>query len=154
MSAWRADLAANGRAPTWRQATVAWLANPGFALACHYRLAHWAVDRGRGGRFGALWLERRMIAAFACHLSARARIGPGVRFPHPLGIVIGEDVEIGPGATIYQQVTIGRRLASDARYPRVGAGVTLYAGAMLLGAVDLGDGAVVGAQQRIMAGTA
>lgn len=152
MSAWRADLAACGRAPTRRQALVAWIANPGFALACHYRVAHWAAGRGRGGRLLALLVEKRMIAAFACHVSARARIGPGVRFPHPVGIVIGEGVEIGAGVTVYQLVTLGRRDAADARYPRVGAGAVLFAGAMVLGAAELADGAVIGAMKKVIAG--
>lgn len=150
MSAWRADLAACGRRATVGQAAVAWFANPGFALACHYRLAHWAVGRGDAGRVLALLLERRMIARFACHIAATAQIGAGVRFPHPLAIVIGEGVAIGPGATLYQGVTLGRRRTDAADYPRVGNGVTLYAGAMVLGAVVIGDGGQLGAGQIML----
>jgi len=132
------------------QAIVAWFANPGFVLACHYRIAHWAVEKGRAGRGLALLLERQMIARFACHVSARARIGPGLRLPHPLAIVIGEGVVIGAGATIYHGVTLGRRRADSADYPRVGDGTTIYCGATLLGAVMIDDGASVGAQRLII----
>lgn len=150
MSAWRADLAACGRHPGLGQAVIAWVANPGFALACHYRVAHWAVSRGRVGRGLALLIERRMIARFACDLSARATIGPGVRFPHPLGIVIGEGALVGRGATIYHSVTLGRRRADGAEYPRLGDDVTLYCGATLLGAVVLPDGTAIGAGRLVI----
>lgn len=153
MSAWRADLAACGRRATIGQAVIAWIANPGFALACHYRLAHWAQARGRAGRALARLVERHMVTGFGCHISAAARIGPGVRFPHPVAIVIGEGAEVGADATIYQGVTLGRRRADVARYPRVGERVTLYCGATLLGAVTVEDGARVAAQ-RLMVGEA
>ena len=153
MSAWRADLVACGRRPSVGQASVAWFLSPGFALACHYRAAHWAVARGRWGRVLALLIERRMIARFGCHVSAQARIGPGVRFPHPLGIVIGEGGFVGSRATIYQGVTLGRRWVEVADYPRLGDGVTLFCGATLLGAVFVPDGGTIGAQ-RLMLGAA
>lgn len=151
MSAWRADLVAAGRAPTLWQALVGWIANPGFALACHHRAAHWAVGQGRLGRAVALVLERRMIATFGCHLSAQAHIGPGVRFPHPVGIVVGEGVVIGAGATLYQQVTLGRRTRDAADYPCLGDCVVVYCGATLLGRVAIADGGVVGAQRLVIA---
>lgn len=143
MSAWRVDLAACGRPPTRRQALVAWIANPGFVLACHYRLAQWAVARGRWGRLLSLLVERRMIARFACHISARAAIGPGVRFPHPVAIVIGEGVVIGHGATIYQGVTLGRRGLDVADYPLLGRNVVVGCGAAVLGGLTIANGAIV-----------
>lgn len=145
VSAWRADLVACGRSGTVRQAVIAWFANPGFALACHYRVSHWANGRGRGGRVLALLVERRMIGRFACHISARACIGRGVHLPHPIGIVIGAGSTVGARATIYHGVTLGRRRADVADYPRVGEDVIIYAGAMLLGLVEVASGARVAA---------
>lgn len=153
MSAWRADLAACGRQPGIWQAIVAWFANPGFELACHYRVARWATDKGAWGRIAASLVERRMITRFGCQISRRARIGPGLRLPHPLGIVIGEGAVIGAGATVYHGVTLGRRWAETADYPRLGDDVTLFCGATLLGSVILPDRAIVGAQ-RVMLGEA
>jgi serine O-acetyltransferase len=144
MSAWRADLAACDRRGTLGQAIVAWFANPGFVLACHYRVAHWAAGRGAAGRVIAVLIERRMLRGFACQISSMARIGPGLRLPHPLGIVLGRGVVIGAGATLYQGVTLGRRSAGEGLYPRLGDGVTVYCDAKLVGAVTLGDGARVG----------
>lgn len=144
MSAWRADLAACDRRGTVGQAIIAWFANPGFGLACHYRLAHWASRQGAVGRVIAVLVERRMLREFACQISAGAVIGPGLRLPHPLGIVVGRGVVIGSGATLYHGVTLGRRSAGEVAYPRLGDRVIVYCGATLVGAVELSDGARVG----------
>ena len=133
MSAWRADLAACDRRGTVGQAIIAWFANPGFVLACHYRLAHWAAGRGTLGRVIAVLVERRMLREFACQISAGAVIGPGLRLPHPLGVVVGRGVVIGSGATLYHGVTLGRRSAGEELYPRLGDGVVVYCGATLVG---------------------
>ena len=139
MSAWREDLAACDRRATVGQAIVAWFANPGFVLACYHRAAHWAARRGAVGRVIAVLIERRMVRCFACQISSSARIGPGLRLPHPLGIVVGRGVVIGTGATLYHGVTLGRRCAGEEHYPRLGDGVTIYCGAKLVGAITIAD---------------
>lgn len=144
MSAWRADLAMYDRRGTVGQAIVGWFANPGFVLACHYRVAHWATERGSVGRVIAVLVERRMLRGFGCQISAGAVIGPGLRLPHPLGIVIGRGVVIGAGVTLYQGVTLGRRSENEELYPRLGNGVTIYCDAKLVGAVTVADRARVG----------
>ena len=144
MSAWREDLAACDRRATVGQAIVAWFANTGFVLACYHRAAHWAARRGAVGRVIAVLIERRMVRWFACQISSSARIGPGLRLPHPLGIVVGRGVVIGTGATLYHGVTLGRRCAGEEHYPRLGDGVTIYCGAKLVGAITIADGARVG----------
>ena len=72
----------------------------------------------------------------------------GVVLPHPVGIVIGRQVEIGHGCRIYQNVTIGAKSDAEATqgiYPRIGNNVIIYAGAVLIGGLRVGDNAVVGA---------
>jgi serine O-acetyltransferase len=152
MSAWRSDLSACGRRGSWWGAVAGWFANPGFALACHYRLGHWALAGGRCGRGIARLIERRMIMRFACDISAQARIGRGIRFPHPLAIVIGEGVVIGDGVTIYHGVTLGRRRPDLADYPTIGDGATIFCGATLIGAVTVEEDGVIGAARLILAG--
>lgn len=44
---------------------------------------------------------------YHCDISASANIHESVRFPHPIGIVIGNGVSIGPNCSIYQNVTLG-----------------------------------------------
>ena len=91
-----------------------------------------------------------MIGCFGSHISARAEIGPGVHFPHPVAIVIGEDVRVGAGCVIYHGVTLGRRSGSACDYPQIGDGAVLYCGATVLGAVVLPDDAVVGSQRLLI----
>ena len=67
-------------------------------------------------------------------------IGPGLRLPHPFGIVIGEGVSIGARCTLMHNVTVQRSPST-----RIGDGVTLATGAVVLEGSSIGDGAVVGA---------
>ncbi|MHB1490850.1 MAG: serine O-acetyltransferase [Cellulomonas sp.] len=72
---------------------------------------------------------------------------------HPQGIVIGGGAIIGAGCTLLQNVTLGERFA-DGRpphgYPQVGDGVTIGAGACVLGAVRVGDRARIGANSVVL----
>ncbi|WP_051949486.1 serine O-acetyltransferase [Methylosinus sp. PW1] len=92
-------------------------------------------------------LRRRLNRRFGCYVSPRARLGKRCLFPHPVGIVIGDGVVIGDDCVIYQNVTLGAhgRAVYGERYPSLGNGVVVYAGAVVVGRVCIGDGAVVGA---------
>ena len=63
--------------------------------------------------------------------------------PHPNGVVIHEDAVIGNDCMIMQQVTIG--MIGEGEVPRIGNKVYVGAGAKIIGRVDVGDGARVGA---------
>ncbi|OAM87469.1 hypothetical protein AW736_23185 [Termitidicoccus mucosus] len=72
----------------------------------------------------------------------------GTVLPHPVGIVIGENVALGRDCRIYQNVTIGAKTDAEARegiYPSVGNRVTICANAVLIGGITVGDEAVIGA---------
>ncbi|WP_283937743.1 serine O-acetyltransferase [Sphingomonas hankyongi] len=75
------------------------------------------------------------------------RIGGGLLIPHPNGIVIHPDSEIGPNCLLFQQVTIG---AAGGGIPRLGGHVDVGAGAKILGAVTIGDHAVIGANSVVL----
>lgn len=76
-----------------------------------------------------------------------ARIGGGLLLPHPSGVVIHPEVEIGPNCIIFQQVTLGSR---DGGVPRIGGHVDIGAGAKLLGAIAVGDHARIGANAVVL----
>jgi serine O-acetyltransferase len=80
-----------------------------------------------------------------CELSIHADISPGVYFPHPIGIVIGADVFVAEGVTIYQNVTLGRKDYSVSEYPNINKNVIIYSGAVIVGSVTVGEGSIVGA---------
>ena len=71
------------------------------------------------------------------------RLGGGLQMPHPNGIVIHPDAEIGPNCVLFQQVTIGTREGSGA--PKIGGHVDIGAGAKILGDVTIGKNARIGA---------
>jgi serine O-acetyltransferase len=94
-------------------------------------------------------IERR----YGCYISRRAKIGPRLRLPHPVGIVIGDGVVIGNGCTIYQHVTLGGRRLGDwqhGRYPVVGNDVVLFAGAVIAGSIAIGHHSTVGANAVVL----
>ena len=147
---WRRDLRANGFAPTASGALRAWFLSPAFKLLVLHR---WAAKAHLGGRVSRLLSRlawRWSVASSACYLSPLADIAPGLSLPHPTGIVVGEGVQIGADSTIYQNVTIGRARVSDGSYPVLGHSVTIYAGAVIVGNVRIGDGATIAANAVVL----
>ena len=81
-----------------------------------------------------------------------AHIGRDFFIDHGSGVVIGETAEIGDRVTLYQGVTLGGTgFARGKRHPTVGDDVTIGSGAKLLGPVDVGHGAKVGANTVVVA---
>lgn len=72
--------------------------------------------------------------------------------PHPVGVVIHKDTEIGENVRIFQNVTIGDREGQIDRSgtPTIGSNVTIYAGATILGDITIEEGAVVGANAVVL----
>ena len=89
-------------------------------------------------------------------LCVGCRIGPGVDITHPSGVVIGAQVIIGEDCTMESRVTIGARAlpgrdaSSPLPMPRVGNGVFLGSGAVVIGDITIGDGARVGANAVVL----
>ena len=67
-----------------------------------------------------------------------------VFLPHPQGIIIHDQSEIGCDVVIGHQVTLGGKDFSPAA-PRIEDGAYIGAGAKILGGVTIGRGATVGA---------
>ena len=81
-----------------------------------------------------------------------AQIGSDFFIDHGAGVVIGETAEIGDRVTLYQGVTLGGTgFARGKRHPTVGDDVTIGSGAKLLGPVEIGHGAKVGANTVVIA---
>jgi serine O-acetyltransferase len=75
-------------------------------------------------------------------IPVNCRIGGGLLLPHPNGVVIHPDAEVGPNCLIFQQVTIG---SARGGVPRIGGHVDIGAGAKVLGPITVGEHARVGA---------
>ena len=74
-----------------------------------------------------------------------ARIGRGFFIDHGMGVVIGETTQIGNWVTLYQGVTLGGTgKQRGKRHPTLEDRVTVGVGAIVLGAITVGEGAKVG----------
>jgi serine O-acetyltransferase len=76
------------------------------------------------------------------------KIGGGLLIPHPNGIVINDNVEIGVNCIIFQQVTIGTRNVLNS--PKIGGHVDIGAGAKIIGDLRIGDHAKIGANAVVL----
>jgi serine O-acetyltransferase len=67
-------------------------------------------------------------------------------FDHATGIVIGETAVIGDNCSLYHNVTLGNidKMSGD-RHPKLGNGVTVGAGSLILGNIKIGSGTKIGA---------
>lgn len=144
------DMFANTNRKGWRAAPLAWLQSPGFAVITCWRLAHRLNRKGPLLRLLSAIIWRYGVARHGCYISLNAQIGPRLRLPHATGIVIGDGARIGSDVTIYQHVTLGRADDRTDGYPWVGDGCCLYAGAVIVGNVHLGDRAIVGANSVVL----
>jgi len=110
------------------------------------------IDKNSGllRRAYAKLAARRLALRFGIYVAPSARVGTGLVLPHPTGIVIGEGAVIGSNVTIYQHVTIGRRRSDTPSYPNIGDRVTIYAGAVIVGGIDIGPRSAIGANCVVM----
>lgn len=118
------------------------------ALAAH-RLAHALHRRGIG------FLPRLIshLARFATGIEIHpaAQIGRGVFIDHGMGVVIGETAIVGDYTLIYQGVTLGGTgKETGKRHPTVGQRVVIGTGAKVLGNIQIGDGARIGAGSVVL----
>lgn len=110
-----------------------------------YRLMQWA----RRWKLAPLeLLFNRFNSVFCnCIIGRGAEFGPGFVLIHSTGVVINGGVRGGSNVYIEHQVTIG---ADRRQTPIIGSDVFLGAGAKVIGAVTVGDGARVGANAVVV----
>jgi len=98
--------------------------------------------------YNALVLREYTIAT-SCDISTC--LPRNTELPHPVGIVIGHDVDVGSNVRVRQNVTIGRSEPDpDAGYPTIADNVSIGAGTVILGDVDLGEGCTTGANSVVV----
>ena len=123
---------------------------PGVWALGFHRVAHWLY--GGGLFFLARFVNHfaRMVTAIDIHPGAK--IGDRFFIDHGF-TVIGETAEIGDGVTIYQNVTLGGTNPSTGvggkRHPTIRSGVVIGSGAQVLGPIEIGEGAKIGANSVV-----
>ncbi len=114
-------------------------------------------------KFAAFFWHRGMttLARFISHMGRfltgieihpGAKLGRRLIIDHGLGVVIGETAEIGDDVYIYHQVTLGGTSSDHGkRHPTIGNNVIIGAGAKVLGAILIGEGARIGSNAVVVA---
>src|SRR5262249_39733618 len=148
-SALREDIAtARSHDPAARSDLEVFLAYSGLHAVWGYRLAHrlWAI--------GPLRLPARLLSQLLRFLTGieshpGARIGRRFFIDHGMGVVIGETTVIGDDVMLYHGVTLGGKSRhhrrGEKRHPTLEDGVTVGAGAKVLGDITIGAWSTVGA---------
>jgi len=136
--------AARDRDPAARSDIEVVLCYPGFHARQIHRLAY-RLHEGRQHLLARL-VSHLNRAVTGIEIHPAARIGEGLFIDHGMGVVIGETARIGDDVMLYQGVTLGgtSRL-HEKRHPTLNDGVVVGAHAQLIGAVEVGEGARIGA---------
>ncbi len=121
----------------------------GFHALQWHRVAHWLWGEGR--RPLAHFLHNRVSEVYAVDIHPAVPVGRGVFIDHGTGVVVGETAVIGDDVSILQNVTLGGTGKEHGdRHPKVRDGVLLSAGAKVLGNIEVGSRAKVGAGSVVL----
>ncbi len=148
----REDLAAaRTHDPAARSNLEVVLAYPGLHAIWLHRLAHAMWNRSHTLRLPARLLSQLSRALTGIEIHPAAKIGPRFFIDHGMGVVIGETAEVGADCMLYHGVTLGgTSLSATKRHPTLGNGITVGAGAKILGPLHIGDGARIGANAVVV----
>lgn len=121
----------------------------GYIALQAYRISHWLWKTGQTEL--AREIHGRITQALHVSIHPSVIIGSALFIDHGTGITIGEGVVIGGNVSMLQEVTLSGLPEGQAGAPRIGRGVLLSAGATVLGNVDIGDFAKIGAGSLVLA---
>ena len=146
----REDLAAAHRRDPPAAADLAIrLTSPGLHASWPHRVAHrlWK----RGAKLPALVLAQGARSITGVEIHPGATIGRRFFIDHGMGVVVGETAEVGDDVMLYHGVTLGgRSMERVKRHPTVEDGVTIGAGARVLGPVVIGEKSQIGANAVVV----
>lgn len=121
----------------------------GFLAISTYRVSHYLWNAGR--RPLALYFQSLASEVFGVDIHPAARIGSGIFLDHATSFVVGETSIIEDNVSILHEVTLGGTGKEQGdRHPIVRSGVLIGAGAKILGRVEIGRCAKVGAGSVVL----
>ena len=121
----------------------------GFHAIEKHRLAHWLWGRGR--RDLAYYLQSRSSSVFQTDIHPAATIGRGTFLDHATGLVVGETAVVEDNVSILHGVTLGGTGKQDGdRHPKIRYGVMIGAGAKIMGNIEVGPCARIGAGSVVL----
>ncbi len=142
--------AAARRDPAARGKLELLLCYPGLHAVWMHRLAHrmWLQP---GLRLPARVLSQLVRTLTGVEIHPGATIGRRLFIDHAMGVVIGETAVVGDDVMLYHGVTLGgRSLQRVKRHPTIEDGVTIGAGAQVLGPITVGRCAQIGANSVVV----
>jgi serine O-acetyltransferase len=145
-----ADLTAvRDRDPACPDLLTPFLFFKGYQAIQAYRFGNWLWKRGRIHL--ASHIQSRSSEVFAVDIHPAARLGQGILLDHGTEVVVGETAVIDDDVSMLQGVTLGGtgKQCGD-RHPKIRRGVLIGAGAKILGAITVGEGAKVGAGSIVL----
>lgn len=121
----------------------------GYQALQSFRITHYLWESGRKAL--AIYLQNQISVAFDVDIHPAAKIGRGIMFDHATGIVVGETSVIENDVSILQGVTLGGtgKECGD-RHPKIREGVMIGAGAKVLGNIEIGAYAKIGANSVVL----
>lgn len=141
--------ATRDRDPACNSYSTPFLFYKGFQALQIHRVAHWLWVQERHSL--AFFLQNQVSTIFGVDIHPAARIGCGIMLDHATGLVIGETAIVEDDVSILHGVTLGGTgKESDDRHPKVRCGVMIGANASIIGNIEIGEGAKVGAGSVVM----
>jgi serine O-acetyltransferase len=130
-----------------------YLLNPAMWSVFTYRFLRWVrlvFPRPVRWLLAIFTIPLHLFSQLLTHvqISSGVKVGPGLYLPHLGYIVVGSGTVIGSNCTIAHGVTIGHaggRSKSPRGAPVLGNRVYVGPGAIILGAIAIGDDALIGA---------
>ncbi len=142
-------LASYSRDPACDDLTTPFLFHKGFHALQAYRIAHWLWLHDR--RTLAQFFQSQISVVLGVDVHPAARIGRGLMLDHATGIVVGETAVIEDDVSILHSVTLGGTgKETGDRHPKIRRGVLLAAGSKIIGNIEVGEGAKVGAGSVVL----
>ncbi len=142
-------IAAFTRDPACPDLSTPFLFFKGFHSLQAHRIAHWLWNRER--RSLAQLFQNQISASLGVDIHPAARVGSGLMLDHATGIVVGETAVIEDDVSILHSVTLGGTgKQSGDRHPKIRRGVLLAAGCKVIGNIEVGAGAKVGAGSVVL----
>ncbi len=124
---------------------------PGFQALAVHRFGSWAIGKRSGPAKSILrriyYIINWFVRSFhGIEVPAGATVGRRVRIAHQSGIVVHSIARIGDDCLIRQNVTIGvARGGKTEGAPVIGERVEVGAGAVIIGAINIGADTIIGA---------
>ena len=144
------DILANyARDPACDDLSSPFLYYKGFHALQAHRIAHWLWGHER--RTLARFFQSQISVGLGVDIHPAARIGRGIMLDHATGVVVGETAVVDDDVSILHSVTLGGtgKEVGD-RHPKIRRGVLLAAGCKIIGNIEVGEGAKVGAGSVVL----